>query len=86
MNRGTYTGETEDLKGRTALLRVGSTPGKMLAQFDHIPTEVDGKDLSYGWHEFDKADFEMTETDAASWDQDGLHKTFVRQQTDKSDA
>lgn len=57
MNRGIYIGETEELKGRTALLRMGNPPGKVLAQFDHIPTEVDGVDLSHGWHEFSAQDF-----------------------------
>lgn len=59
----TYCGRNPQLKGKTALVRDdpvtcdGGNFGMVLAQFDDLELEVDGKHLAFGWHLFDRKEF-----------------------------
>jgi hypothetical protein len=59
-----YVGWRDDLKGRTALARPDSKPGRVLVQFD-APQSGEVEDanpydskLCFGWHDFSANDFE----------------------------
>ena len=48
-------------KGESALIKDSDKEGKVLAQFDSFYLLKGGKDLCYGWHEFNESDFEVDE-------------------------
>jgi hypothetical protein len=55
-SHGMYVGRRPDLKGKTALVRPGANPERVLAQFDDV---VGLPELGIGWHEYDARDFRL---------------------------
>lgn len=60
---GTYIGPDTRLQGQRALLREDETTGlvtpRLLAQFDNIGLVVDGIQMGFCWHLFERKDFNI---------------------------
>jgi len=46
--------------GETALIKPSEKPGVVLAQFDNVALQRDGRDVGFGWHEFPADQFKVT--------------------------
>jgi hypothetical protein len=61
----TYTGKVEALRGHRCLVREANSElepvakGCVKAQFDEPYLSLNGKVLSYGWHDFPAGDFDI---------------------------
>ena len=53
MLKGTYVGQREELRGKTALVKLGNR-GEVEAQFDDVETG-----LGHEWHKFNVKEFEV---------------------------
>lgn len=60
MKTGIYIGPVQQLQGENALLRPDEQqPRMVLAQFDRLDLEQNGAQLAFGWHLFERKDFQM---------------------------
>lgn len=59
MRTAIYMGDIKHLQGQKAILRNVEpfNPDRVVAQFDNLDAEHNGKKLASGWHEFDQDDF-----------------------------